>query len=48
MATKSRFVDQKGQVKSTTPTSVKKRQAKAWAEIEKKVKSGGKSNGKRK
>lgn len=33
--TKSRIVDQPGQWKNVTPKATKKKQAKAWAELEK-------------
>lgn len=35
MATKNRFVDVKGQVKNVTPKATKKKQSKAWAQLEK-------------
>lgn len=35
MATKNKFVDAKGQTKNITSASVKKKQAKAWAQLEK-------------
>ena len=36
---RSRLVDQPGQWVSTTPASVKKRQAKAWKELEASLKA---------
>lgn len=35
MATKNRLVDQKGQWKNVTPKSVKRKQSKAWAQLDK-------------
>lgn len=45
---RGRFMDQPGQWVDKTPSSVKKRRTKALAALEKSMKSGGKSNGKRK
>ncbi len=38
-----RYVDQPGQFVDTTPASVKKRQAKGWAKLEKMMKSSSKT-----